>query len=113
MSQIDKNGVKQYLLQLQKKICRQLEQADGSVPFVEDHWQRNSHAGLTGGGITSVMQQGQIIEQGGVNFSHVIGPQLPPAATANRPELNGRGFEAMGLSLVIHPLNPHIPTSRC
>lgn len=112
MSQINKASVKQYLLNLQQKICRQIEQADGSAQFEEDRWERESHATLTGGGITSVLQQGAIIEQGGVNFSHVIGPQLPAAATASRPELRDRGFEAMGLSLVIHPLNPHIPTSH-
>jgi coproporphyrinogen III oxidase len=112
MSQINKAAVKQYLLKLQQEICRQIENVDGTVQFVEDRWERTSHETLSGGGITSVLQQGAVIEQGGVNFSHVIGPQLPAAATANRPELEGRGFEAMGLSLVIHPLNPHVPTSH-
>ena len=109
---MDKTAVKQYLLQLQQSICMQLEEADGAGHFVEDHWQRDSHERLNGGGVSSVLTEGDVIEQGGVNFSHVIGPQLPKAATAQRPELEGRRYEAMGVSLVIHPRNPHIPTSH-
>ena len=100
--------VKKYLLRLQDKICGGLETADGSGRFKEDLWQRETG----GGGRTRVLEQGDVFEQAGVNFSHVFGKRLPPSATAARPELEGRDFQAMGLSLVIHPQNPHIPTSH-
>jgi len=105
---IDKNRVKSYLLQLQDQICLSLEQVDGKGRFREDQWQREGG----GGGRTRVLAGGNVFEQGGVAFSHVYGDTLPASATEKRPELAGRGFEAMGLSLVIHPLNPYVPTSH-
>ena len=97
-----------FFKQLQEKISLSLEQVDGSGTFVEDSWQREEG----GGGRTRVMTNGSIIEQGGVNFSVVSGNKLPPTATARRPELAGRTWQACGVSLVIHPKNPHIPTSH-
>lgn len=108
MSQVDKNAVKQYLLQLQDSICEQLAAEDGGGKFEEDEWTRVEG----GGGRSRVMNNGYVIEKGGVNFSHVYGNELPASATAHRPELAGRGFEAMGVSLVMHPHNPYIPTSH-
>ena len=101
-------AVKNYLLQLQDNICKQLESVDGSGRFEEDAWQREAG----GGGRTRVLEQGDVFEQAGVNFSHVFGNRLPPSATAARPELEGRDFQALGLSLVIHPHNPYVPTSH-
>ena len=100
--------VKSYLLGLQDSICRGLEKEDGKGRFEEDLWQRKAG----GGGRTRVMEQGDVFEQAGVNFSHVFGNRLPPSATAARPELEGRDFQALGISLVIHPHNPHVPTSH-
>ncbi len=100
--------VKDFLLQLQDTICAGIEAADGKAKFREDAWDREGG----GGGRTRVLEQGAVFEQGGVNFSHVFGDQLPPSATKARPELAGRGFEALGVSLVIHPENPHVPTSH-
>ncbi|WP_323876190.1 oxygen-dependent coproporphyrinogen oxidase [Aeromonas veronii] len=108
MSKPDVAQVKAFLLQLQDEICRGLEQADGSEHFVEDAWSREGG----GGGRTRVLRHGTVIEQGGVNFSHVYGDAMPASATAHRPELAGRKFEAMGVSLVIHPHNPYVPTSH-
>lgn len=108
MSQPDKEAVKQYLLSLQDSICAQLEAEDGDGTFVEDSWDREEG----GGGRSRVMVDGAVIEKGGVNFSHVFGTQMPASATAHRPELAGRSFEAMGVSLVIHPRNPFVPTSH-
>lgn len=108
MSKPDVAQVKAFLLQLQDQICRGLEQADGKGHFVEDAWVREGG----GGGRTRVLRQGAVIEQGGVNFSHVHGDAMPASATAHRPELAGRTFEAMGVSLVIHPHNPYVPTSH-
>jgi len=108
MSQVDLDAVKQYLLSLQDDICRQLEEEDGAVTFVEDAWERPGG----GGGRTRVAVDGAFIEKGGVNFSHVFGSQMPPSATHARPELAGRSFQAMGVSLVIHPNNPYVPTSH-
>ncbi|MEH8161030.1 oxygen-dependent coproporphyrinogen oxidase [Aeromonas veronii] len=108
MSKPDVAQVKAFLLQLQDEICRGLEQADGSGHFVEDAWSREGG----GGGRTRVLRHGEVIEQGGVNFSHVYGDAMPASATAHRPELAGRKFEAMGVSLVIHPHNPYVPTSH-
>jgi len=101
-------AVKRYLLTLQEDISCALEQEDGAERFREDAWDRPTG----GGGRTRVMSGGATFEQAGINFSHVFGDKLPPSATANRPELAGRGFEAMGVSLVIHPHNPYIPTSH-
>lgn len=108
MSKPDVAQVKAFLLQLQDEICRSLEQADGVGRFVEDAWAREGG----GGGRTRVMRHGDMIEQGGVNFSHVYGDAMPASATAHRPELAGRKFEAMGVSLVIHPHNPYVPASH-
>lgn len=104
----DKNAVKAYLLNLQDAICQDLAAADGKAQFVEDSWVREEG----GGGRSRVLTKGGVIEKGGVNFSHVTGEQMPASATAHRPELAGRKFEAMGVSLVIHPHNPYIPTSH-
>ncbi len=106
----DSDLVKSYLLELQNAICRELEEEDGQGRFAEDAWEREGSGG--GGGITRVLSGGAALEQGGVNFSHVTGDSLPAAATAHRPELAGRRFEAMGVSLVIHPHNPYAPTSH-
>ncbi len=108
MSAPDAQLVKTYLLDLQDRICAALEQADGTGRFVEDSWERAEG----GGGRTRVITKGAVIEKGGVNFSHVYGAGLPASATAHRPELAGRSFEAMGVSLVIHPHNPYVPTSH-
>ncbi|MFT5838259.1 MAG: coproporphyrinogen III oxidase [Flavobacteriales bacterium] len=104
----DIEKVKQYLLKLQDNICQTLELVDGKGYFVEDNWQRE----LGGGGRTRVLTGGKFIEQGGVNFSHVFGGKLPASATAARPELVGRSFQAVGVSLVIHPHNPFVPTTH-
>ncbi|MDH5359209.1 MAG: oxygen-dependent coproporphyrinogen oxidase [Gammaproteobacteria bacterium] len=108
MSQPDIEAVKEYLLGLQDSICQQLEEEDGAASFVEDNWTREQG----GGGRTRVLTDGKVFEQGGVNFSHVHGTQMPLSATAHRPELQGRSFQAMGVSLVIHPHNPYVPTSH-
>lgn len=106
--QIDKLEVKRFLLALQDEICAALAAEDGGADFIEDQWQRAEG----GGGRSRVLTQGAVFEQAGVNFSHVFGDKMPASATAHRPELAGRGFEAMGVSLVIHPQNPHVPTSH-
>lgn len=95
----DKAAVKAYLLDLQDRICSALAAEDGGAEFVEDSWVRAEG----GGGRSRVLTNGAVIEKGGVNFSHVHGTQMPASATAHRPELAGRAFEAMGVSLVIHP----------
>jgi coproporphyrinogen III oxidase len=112
MSQPNIEKVRHYLLDLQDRICNELEAVDGKSQFVEDSWQRDSHDGLEGGGRTRVLTDGAVFEQGGVNFSHVTGKSMPASATAGRPELAGRSFEALGVSLVIHPHNPYVPTSH-
>ena len=109
MSQPDINAVKEYLLGLQDNICQQLEEEDGVARFTEDKWSREQGGG---GGRTRVLTDGKVFDQAGVNFSHVQGTQMPASATAHRPELEGRSFEAMGVSLVIHPHNPYVPTSH-
>ena len=105
----DIEAVKTYLIGLQKTICEQLAAEDGEKDFIVDEWQREAG---NGGGITRVLSGGAVFEQAGVNFSHVSGEQLPASATAHRPELAGRSFQAMGVSLVIHPNNPKVPTSH-
>jgi coproporphyrinogen III oxidase len=104
----DVDAVKTYLLDLQDRICKELEEEDGEGLFQEDAWDREQG----GGGRTRVLNEGAVFEQGGVNFSHVFGADLPPSATAHRPELAGRSFQALGVSLVIHPRNPYVPTSH-
>ena len=122
----DINAVKTYLLSLQSEICEALEVADGRARFREDAWERAEGGGRSqhpasrdtrtslsvGGGRTRVLADGAVFEQAGVNFSHVLGDNLPPSATAHRPELAGRSFQALGMSLVIHPRNPYVPTSH-
>ncbi len=104
----DIEAVRDYLTRLQQTICDGLEQADGEARFQIDGWERPSG----GGGSTRVLTDGATFEQAGVNFSEVFGDSLPGSATAHRPELAGRNFRAMGVSLVIHPHNPYIPTSH-
>lgn len=101
-------NVKQYLLDLQNRICQFAEIEDGKQTFFEDKWTHREG----GGGITRVMASGAVMEKAGVNFSHVHGSQLPPAATAKRPELADSTFQALGVSVVMHPLNPYVPTSH-
>jgi len=108
MQQVDKEQVKAFLLALQDQICQALADVDGGASFKEETWVRAEG----GGGRSRVLTQGNVFEQAGVNFSHVFGDKMPGSATAHRPELAGRGFEAMGVSLVIHPLNPYVPTSH-
>jgi len=103
----DINAVKEFLMQLQNNICDALSIEDGAS-FEEESWERPGG----GGGRSRVLEEGNIIEKGGVNFSHVFGDGLPPSATVARPELTGRSFQALGVSLVIHPRNPYIPTSH-
>lgn len=100
--------VKTFLHDLQNRICQILEQEDGLAKFAEETWQH--HSG--GGGISRVIENGAVIEKGGVNFSHVEGCELPKAATDKRPELANASFQALGVSLVIHPQNPYVPTAH-
>lgn len=109
MAHANIDAVEDYLLDLQDRICAALEQEDGAARFREDRWDRAGG----GGGRTRVLTDGGVFEQAGVNFSHVHGSGLPPSATAQRPELAGRSFQALGVSLVIHPRNPYVPTSHC
>lgn len=104
---VDAKAVKAYLLDLQARIVQALEDVDGEQ-FVTDTWDRPGG----GGGITRLIEEGNLFERGGCNFSHVFGQGLPPSATASRPELAGRHFEAMGVSLVLHPRNPYCPTTH-
>jgi coproporphyrinogen III oxidase len=108
MSQPDISAVRHYLLDLQDRICVALADEDGTQRFQEDSWERPGG----GGGRSRVLAAGAVFEQAGVNFSHVHGMGLPPSATAHRPELAGRSFQALGASLVIHPHNPYVPTSH-
>jgi len=100
--------VKEYLLDLQHRICQSLEQLDGGSQFIEDSWIRPQG----GGGKSRVLAKGKIFAKAGVNFSHVFGNALPGSASQHRPELAGRSFQALGVSLVIHPENPYVPTSH-
>lgn len=107
-SGVSADAVREFLLSLQNSICSGLESLDGKSRFHEDSWQRERG----GSGITRVISDGNVFEKGGVNFSHVFGDSLPPSASATRPEMAGRSFQAMGVSLVIHPGNPFVPTSH-
>jgi coproporphyrinogen III oxidase len=109
---IDIQAVKQFLLGLQDTICDALEKMDGVGTFEQEIWSREPGERLGGGGRTRVMTNGHVFEQGGVNFSHVEGKSMPKSATAHRPELEGRRYQAMGVSLVMHPHNPYVPTSH-
>jgi coproporphyrinogen III oxidase len=104
---MDSSKVREFLVDLQQLIVERLEQLDGAS-FRRDGWERPEG----GGGRSCVIEDGDIFERGGVNFSHVFGAGLPPSATASRPELAGRSFEAMGVSLVLHPRNPYVPTTH-
>lgn len=101
--------VRSYLTGLQQRITDALGEMD-ATPFVTDAWQKPAGEKLQGSGITKIMEGGPVFERAGCGFSHVTGPQLPPSATQHRPELTGAPFEAMGVSLVFHPRNPHVPT---
>lgn len=101
-------AVKSYLLDLQSELCATLATEDGGAGFIVDEWQRPQG----GGGRSRVLADGAVFEKAGVNFSHVMGSELPGSATAARPELAGRSYQAMGVSLVLHPQNPYVPTSH-
>lgn len=105
---MDSAAVEQYLKGLQTSICTALETTDGVATFREESWDRPEG----GGGISRVLSDGDVLEKAGVNFSHVMGASLPGSATAVRPQLAGRSFQAMGVSLVIHPQNPYVPTAH-
>lgn len=100
--------VKSFLLEWQQTICEALTADDSQSRFMTDEWKREAG----GGGITRVIENSAVFEKAGVNFSHVNGMQLPPSATASRPDLVGRYFQAVGVSLVLHPLNPYVPTTH-
>jgi len=102
---MDSHAVRDYLTGLQARIVERMEALDGGR-FVRDEWQRPEG----GGGITRIVENGRLLERAGVGFSHVTGTRLPPSASAHRPEIAGRAWEAMGVSLVFHPRNPHVPT---
>ena len=102
---MDVEAVKRFFLGLQDTIVARLAELDGT-PFLRDEWTRPEG----GGGITRLIEDGGVFERAGVNFSHVHGASLPPSASASRPELAGRSFQALGVSLVLHPRNPHVPT---
>ena len=106
---IDTRRVREYLLGLQDGIINALQAEDGH-PFLQDAWQRPAGGRLEGDGLTRLVEEGGVFERGGCNFSHVRGQTLPPSATQHRPELAGAPFEAMGVSLVLHPRNPQVPT---
>jgi coproporphyrinogen III oxidase len=108
MTSPDIAQIKTYLLSLQDKICAALTEADGQIEFTEENWTREEG----GGGRSRMLVNGAVFEQAGVNFSHVSGAILPTSATAHRPELAGRRFQALGVSSVIHPLSPYLPTSH-
>ncbi len=101
-------AVETYLLGLQDRICMALAQGEPDARFVQDAWRRD----VGGGGRTKVLSDGTVLEQAGVGFSNVSGDQLPPAATLQRPELIGRNFQAMGVSVIVHPRNPCVPTAH-
>lgn len=108
LNKIDTNSFKNFLLKLQEEICGSIENLDSTAVFRNDHWDREEG----GSGISRVISGGDVFEKGGVNFSHVFGKSMPSSATAQRSDLAGKAFEAMGLSLVIHPMNPFVPTSH-
>lgn len=108
MTEMNIHAVKNYLLELQNAIAKAVEKMDGKACFQENQWCRDGG----GGGCSRVLAGGAVFEQAGINFSHVHGKHLPPAATVQRPELAGRSFQAMGVSLVFHPYNPYVPTTH-
>jgi coproporphyrinogen III oxidase len=107
---VDTAAVRAYLLDLQQRIVAAFEAEEGGQPFLRDAWQREPGSRLQGDGLSRLIEQGRVFERGGCNFSHVLGAAMPPSATAHRPELAGAPFEAMGVSLVMHPRNPYVPT---
>jgi coproporphyrinogen III oxidase len=109
MSTVNISSLRNFFLGLQDSITQTIGQLDGQ-PFVEDAWKKPDDAQLKGDGRSRILEEGHVFERAGVGFSHVRGDKLPPSATQNRPELQGRGFEAIGVSLVFHPRNPYIPT---
>ncbi|HUN92901.1 MAG TPA: oxygen-dependent coproporphyrinogen oxidase [Burkholderiaceae bacterium] len=109
MTEVDAGAVRTYLVDLQRRIVERFEAFDAK-PWGEDAWEKPQASELQGRGITRIVENGGLLERGGVGFSDVRGRKLPPSAAANRPELVGRGFEAMGVSLVLHPRNPYVPT---
>ena len=106
---VDIAAVRHYLLGLQDHIIEALQNEDGHT-FLRDAWTRPAGGRLEGDGISRLVEEGGVFERGGCNFSHVRGQTLPPSATQHRPELAGSPFEALGVSLVMHPLNPYVPT---
>ena len=109
MSTPDLGSVIEHLQALQVSICQALEAADSQGRFIDDAWVREEG----GGGTTCILRDGQVFEHAGVGFSHVFGQQLPPSASRERPELAGCRFQAAGLSTIIHPVNPYVPTTHC
>jgi coproporphyrinogen III oxidase len=114
MNQSQTERVFSELQVIQARLCGRLEAADGTQTFLRDAWERHSGdaSGLTGRGVTAVLEGGTVLERAGVALSDVSGNQLPPAATARNPQLAGRSYRAMGVSVVVHPRNPHVPTSH-
>lgn len=110
MKSLDTYEARHYLLGLQQSITQAIESVDGKAQFLTDSWSKEPGEPLQGDGVTKIMEGGAIFERAGCGFSHVRGPRLPPSATKHRPELAGAPFEAMGVSLVFHPLNPYVPT---
>lgn len=108
MTQVNIEAVKIYLLNLQKRLCASLAAEDGEKVFKEDPWDYAQG----GGGVSCILEGGKQIEKGGVNFSHVYGKSLPLAATTRRPDLIDCPFQAVGVSVVIHPVNPYVPTTH-
>jgi coproporphyrinogen III oxidase len=107
-TKIDVRAVRDFLKEYQDRVVNAITQEDGRQTFQTDVWQRPEG----GGGCTCILSGGAVFEQAGVGFSHVSGSQLPASATAQRPQLAGRTYEAMGVSIVIHPRNPYVPTSH-
>ena len=107
--EINISSLRDFFLGLQDRITTRIASVDGK-PFIEDAWTKAEDSPLKGDGRSRLLEEGNIFERAGVGFSHVRGNKLPPSATQNRPELAGRGFEAIGVSLVFHPRNPYIPT---
>jgi len=101
--------VKKYLIDLQQTICSEIELLDGGTVFEQDHWSRDDQRG---NGISCIISNGNVFEKGGVNFSIIRGDKMPKSASALRPELEGRQYTALGVSLVLHPDNPYIPTAH-
>ncbi len=110
MTTVDTSAVIGYLKSLQSRIVTTIENIDGEARFANDTWTKPADAALAGEGSSQILEGGRVFERAGIGFSHVLGQSLPPSASANRPELAGRRFEAMGVSLVFHPRNPHVPT---